>query len=179
MTDEERARAQALLAQELPRLVVEGATGAIFIVFGLMLGALTGTIVIVFASSILGLPFGGWMRHGQATFALLGGALATWAVWAPYGARREKVRPLEEDVAAGIVEVLEVEAFIAWAEPDAVPAFTLDVAEAAPLVVRGEALAAAAADGRFPCRRFRLVRLPVTKHAVALEPQGDPLPIRA
>lgn len=179
MTDDERARARKLLEHELPHPIAEAATGCIFTIFGVVLGGFAGAILVALASALLSLPSGQWALNGVGTFALLGGARAAWWIWSSWRARVERARPLAQDVEAGIVEVLEVEAFIAWADFDSVPAFTLDVADERPLTVRGEGIAAAVAAGTFPCRRFRLVRLPATKHALSVEPRGEPLPVRA
>jgi hypothetical protein len=52
------------------------------------------------------------------------------------------------------------------------------VAEAEKLLVRGQALSSFVEAGTFPCKRFTVVRLPVTKHVLAVEPRGEPLPVR-
>lgn len=178
MTEEERLRAQAIHDAEVPGIASEVFAAAGSLVVGAMLGGFAGTVLIVIAWSILSLPTGLWVVQGQATFALLGAVYAGWTVFAPRRARREKTRPLQDDVADGVVEVLDVEAFIAWSEFDAVPAFSLDIADEKPLLVRGAALAEAVSAGAFPCRKFRLVRLPSSKHALSVEPRGEPLPVR-
>jgi hypothetical protein len=179
MTEEERAAARALLGRAHAASALELATVATFSLLGALLGGLAGAALITLAGSLLHLPYGHWVATGVTTFAILGALLVAWMSWGPMRARLEKTRPLEEDLATGFVEVLDVEAFIAWSEFAAVPTFTLDVGEPTLLSVHGAALADAVAAGRFPCRQFFLVRLPVTKVALSVEPRGAPLPVRA
>jgi hypothetical protein len=179
MSDDERRRAKSLRESATIDTLSVFASGFIFAIFGGLLGALGGAIAMVITARLLELPFGQWIPHGLATFAILGAAYAGWSVWIPYRAQRAEERPLEEDVEGGVVEVLDVEAFIAWDEGGRVPGFSFDVGDGTPLVVRGDALRDAVGTGAFPCRRFTVVRLPVTKHALSVEPRGEPLPVRA
>jgi len=179
MSDEERAAAQALLAKAHGAAALELASVATFSLLGALLGGLAGAALVALAGSLLHLPYGHWVASGITTFAIVGALFVAWMSWGPMRARLEKTRPLEEDLATGFVEVLDIEAFIAWSEFAAVPTFTLDVAEPTLLSVHGAALAEAVAQGRFPCRKFLLVRLPVTKVALSVEPRGERLPVRA
>lgn len=176
MTEDERRTARELLDAGSPsvggtvaRAVFVGLYGATMALFG-------GTIVLSIAIFVARLTFAAWVVKAQATFALLGLAYALWNVRRKHARSKAKVARLEEDVANGVVEVLDVEAFIAWEEIDReAPAYSFDVAEAQPFFTKGTVLAPLVAAGRFPCRRFTLVRLPGSKVPLACEPRGEPL----
>jgi hypothetical protein len=177
MTEDERLRAKTLLTRHgwTVRHVV---ASAILLVLAALIGAFTGGAAMAIASQAVTIPFA-WANRGIGSFAVLGTiAMAWWIVFVSRD-RREGGPSLSDDVASGVVEVLEVEAFIAWADKDRVPSFLLDVAAEQPLHVKGECLLPLVEAGTFPCRRFTLVRLPATRKLLSLEPRGEPIPVRA
>ncbi len=175
MNDGERARARTIFAREKGNIVglVLASAGLVAVSAGL--GVQIGAVLAAFVAQVLPIPFDRWL----GTFAVLGATIATFEVVQLERGRRERTRPLAEDVAGGIVEVLDVEAFVAWSHKDRVPSFLLDTGTEQQLHVKGDVLLPLVAAGSFPCRRFLLVRLPVTKKLLALEPKGEPLPVRA
>ncbi len=173
MTDAEREIARALDTSSLAAILGEGCLTA---VLAGVVGLFAGAIVDVIVSELFRLPGGPWMTHGMITFGLLGVAWALWTVWKSH---RKQTTELRDDIEGAIVEVLSVEAFIAWEERDSVPAFLFDVAEASQLSVRGEALVELVRAKKFPCRSFGLVRLPATRRLLSVDPRGEYLPPRA
>ncbi len=179
MTGEERETAETLLAETLIPRAELAVSGCVLSLVGAIVGFFAGAILLS-AALIVG-PFapGDWTWKGLATFAVVGLAFALSRVLAPIFRRNDQAERLAEDVHGGIVEVLDVEAFIAWREIDREPAFTFDVAGEQPFHAKGSVLAPLVAQGTFPCRRFTLVRLPSSRVALACEPRGEPLPPRA
>ena len=175
MTGEERETAETLLSESrVPRAEL-AVSGCVLSLGGALLGFFAGAILLS-AFLIVG-PFapGDWTWRGLATFAVVGLGLALSRVLTPFFRRNERVERLAQDVHGGIVEVLDVEAFIAWREIDRDPAFTFDVAGVEPLHVKGAVLAPLVEQGTFPSRRFTLVRLPSSRVTLACEPRGEPL----
>ncbi|MEZ0229398.1 MAG: hypothetical protein ACAI25_12285 [Planctomycetota bacterium] len=179
MTDDERLRARRILRLTPGDTAQEILAAIVTAIFAGFLGGFAGAILLAFATNILGLGFGPWVSHGVGTFALIAAALVLLIAYRSSVLRREEWRPLVEDIASGIVEVLDVEAHVAWSEKDRVPCFLLDVAAEQLLHVKGECLLPLVEAGTFPCRRFLLVRLPATKRLLSVEPRGEPLPVRA
>jgi hypothetical protein len=179
MTAEERETAETLLAEtRVPRAEL-AVSGCVLTLVGALVGFFVGAILLAAILIIGSFPPGDWTWKGLATFAVVGLAFALSKVLAPLFRRNDRAERLAEDVHGGIVEVLDVEAFIAWREIDREPAFTFDVAGEQPFHTKGAVLAPLVEQGTFPCRRFTLVRLPSSRVPLACEPRGEPLPPRA
>jgi hypothetical protein len=177
MTEEERATAVSLLGETRLRFSQLAGSSCLLSLLGATVGFFGGTILLVPFLGALG--SGSNMFKGQLTFAVVGLGFALSKALAPVFRRNDRTERLAEDVHGGFVEVLDVEAFIAWREIDREPAFTFDVAAEQPFYAKGAALAPLVVAGTFPCRRFTLVRLPSSRIALACEPRGEPLVPRA
>jgi len=179
MTDDERRTARALLADARPGLIELIVQGLVQSFVAATVAALGGAVLMAIALQVTRLQAGDWTLKAYGSFAILGAAWGIFTAGLSFRVKSEKAGRLADDVSAGVVEVLEVEAFIAWREIDREPAFSFDVAGEQPFFTKGAVLAPLVAEGKFPCRRFTLVRLPGTRVPVACEPKGEPLAPRA
>jgi len=176
LTDEERKKATALAARTRPRTLAIAASSIFVLLAAVFLTPVLAGSAIALLDG-LGLKIDAeWTLRICATVAVCILAWQGWQIYETVAARSRLLAEIESDLGEGQVEVLAVETARAHQLRTA-PLWTFfhDLGDGRLLVTQGEHLAPLLEAKKFPCRAFKLVRLPTAHRTLSLVPEGEPL----